>query len=285
MSPKERPADLPAASTARQFDMELPLAASRDEVWRALTDGPALQRWFAPQAEVTPGVGGSITWRWEDSWAWTQTIEVWEPGARLRTRYDSPVDDGAGAKVPLFLDFTLTGTGGATTLRLVHSGFGPGAEFDQEYDGISHGWPVELRSLRLYLEQHLGTERQLARVIHPVSGSYDAAWQRLTGEGGFVAEQDLLSLGEGDAFRIRTAAGHLFEGEALVAHAHEFIGVVRNWGDAFLRIGVENCGGNMQVWLWLAAYGRPQAEVDAVRASWETLVAELFPGEVLAENA
>ena len=44
-----------------------------------------------------------------------------------------------------------------TTLRLVHSGFGPGADFDEEYDGISQGWPVELRSLRHYLENHAGS--------------------------------------------------------------------------------------------------------------------------------
>src|SRR4029453_6519441 len=81
---------------------------------------------------------------------------------------------------PVAVEFTLEGDQGRTHLRLVHSGFGPGEEWDDEFEGISHGWPFELRSLRHYLRHHRGRDRHFAwgRATTPLPP--EAAWTRLT---------------------------------------------------------------------------------------------------------
>jgi hypothetical protein len=42
-------------------------------------------------------------------------------------------------------------------LRVVHAGFGIGAEWDEEYDGTVRGWRYKLRGLRHYLSRHGGS--------------------------------------------------------------------------------------------------------------------------------
>lgn len=265
------------AESARQFTTEIEIAAERDAVWSALTDDVELRRWFPPECSVEPGVGGTISWSWRDLHSWPQTIEIWEPGSRLRTRYDSGVDDGHGGKHPLFLEFQLEGEGGRTTLRLVQSGFGTDAAFDQEFDGIAKGWPVELCSLRLYLEAHAGLDRQLAWCTAEIGVSPDEAWERLTGSAGFHCDPRIDELGEGDAFRLETADGDRFEGRALSCFPHEFSGVDENHGGAFFRLLIDDCGGEDRAWLWLATYGRPEGEAAELAARWESLLERLFP--------
>lgn len=260
------------------FDMEIEIQAPRDAVWAALADARELTNWFAPEARIDAREGGEVEWTWEGLHSWPQRIEVFEPGTRLLTRYDSGVDDGKGGKKPLFIDFRLTGDGGSTTLRLVHSGFGPDSGFDREYDGISRGWPVELNSLRLYLERHAGEQRRFAWVTRSLDGGQQpaAAWDRLLSADGFHCDAGIDALAEGAPFSFVTADGDRFEGTALCCQHREFSGMVDNLGSAFLRIAVENCGGSWMVWLWLATYDRPAEEVSALTQRWEKMVDRLF---------
>jgi len=257
--------------TNRQFETSLEIAAPRDLVWKALSQASELVRWFAGDARVEPGVGGSVHWIWPGLHDWKQTVEVWDEGRRLRTRYDSPVDDGHGGKVPLFMEFTLEGEGGTTNLRLVHSGFGPGAEFDGEFDGISQGWQFELRCLRLYLEQHAGEDRELINIMLPIDLDEDAAWQRLTGADGLACGADIDQLGAGADFSF---AG--FEGRAMHCHRHSFSGEIVNLGHARLRASVGSCGPNRMVTVEFGLYGQPPAVVEQMRAATNAMLEGLF---------
>jgi uncharacterized protein YndB with AHSA1/START domain len=154
---------------ARAFEMSLDLAATPEEVWRALTVAQELVRWFPVDARVTPGAGGSMVWSWGENWDWTTRIDAWEPGRLLRLvqedarPYDAegrPVADGQAAPAKIAIEFTLESHRGKTRLRLVHSGFGSGAAWDDEVEGITEGWQAELASLRHYLERHRGQDRQ-----------------------------------------------------------------------------------------------------------------------------
>jgi uncharacterized protein YndB with AHSA1/START domain len=261
---------------SRRFEMRIDIAAPRDAVWEAIASDVELRRWFAPQARVEPGVGGRVEWTWKDHYHWPQRIEVWEPGRRLRTRYDSTVPDGHGGREPLFVDFRLEGEGGTTTLRLVHSGFGPEAAFDHEYDGISRGWQAELRSLRLYLEKHAGRDRVLAWSQATLPVDADEAWRRVTGSAGLACGTRLDGLREGDAFRIETADGDVFEGRTLTRNRHEFAGVAQDHGDGLFRVWVEGGERGAQVWLWLATYDAGAAErAAALQARWDSMLATL----------
>ena len=196
---------------------------------------------------MEPGTGGSVLWAWEGLHTWPQTIEIWEPGVRLKTRYDSTVSDGRGGTVPLFVDFRIEGAQGGTTLRLVHSGFGADADFDQEFDGIRHGWAVELKSLRLYLERHLGKDRHLAWSTVDLALPLEEAWALLTGPDGMACGPEVQALPEGAPFRMRTGRRRRVRGNRSDLSPK---GVLRNrptaHGDSFLRVTVEDCGGRNQ---------------------------------------
>jgi uncharacterized protein YndB with AHSA1/START domain len=255
----------------RQFDTELELSASPEAVWAAISEARENERWFAPRAEVVPGVGGRMLWSWGEAHSWPLEIEVWEPQKHLRARYASQVDDGRGGQVPIFVDFHVEGAGGKTKLRLVHSGFGPEASFDQEYDGISRGWPVELTSLRHYVERHLGQERAVAWSIGKPSSTPDAAWTALC-----AAIGDLDAARAGERIALRFGPGAAIEGRCLRTGQREITVDADGLGDGFLRIGVESCTGELQVWLWLALWGRPQDETERFQQAFDALVARLF---------
>ena len=50
--------------------------------------------------------------------------------------------------VEIATEYELERDAGKTTLRLVHSGFGDGAEWDDLFDATRAGWAFELRGLR-----------------------------------------------------------------------------------------------------------------------------------------
>ena len=110
--------------------------------------------------------GGHYTLSWDGAWEWAFEIDTWEPNKRLRIvdRKSTPFHgDGQPmehvAPAEVAIEFTLESKNGRTLLRIVHSGFGQGAAWDDEIDGVSHGWNNELRGLRHYLEHHRGQDR------------------------------------------------------------------------------------------------------------------------------
>ncbi len=274
---RDQQSSRPASQAQREFVHELEIQAPPAAVWAAISTAQELQRWFAPQCEVVPEAGGHVLWQWGDAYRWRQTIERWQPGRHLRTRYDGPATGADGKPVPLFIDFHLAGEGGSTTLRLVHSGFGPEADFDREYDGISRGWPVELGSLQLYLERHRGHDRQLV-LRTATAPDLDKSWQRLIGDRGLRCADAVAGAAEGAPFRFTTAAGETFAGTVLACRAHEFNGIADSHGGAFLRLCVEDCGGTPTAWLQLGAYQRPAGEIARLAGQFEQLLLELFDG-------
>ncbi len=245
------PAELKGTErNSRTIEEMVRLEATPEVVWRALTDGEELVRWFPATATVQPGVGGSITLSWGEQGRETVTIEVWEPNRRLRT-----VDrrrDAAGRMVEIAIDYLIEAEGGETTLRVVHAGFGPGAEWDQEFDGTVRGWRYELRALRHYLARHRGMIRRVASAWRQTALSPEACYARVfAGPEGLAPGGLPAALGEGDRYRIEGAAG-LFEGRALINRAPlDFAGTVANLNDGLLRY--EFYGGSAK--LWVATWG------------------------------
>ena len=172
---------------SRSAEVTLPLDAPVEDVWRALTDAKALVNWFPTDAAVDARPGGSFVISWEGQWQWDMTVTDCEPLRRLRMldRAARPFDANGhplaqAAPVELALEITLEPRdGGGTVLRLVHSGFGHGAMWDDELDGVTLGWNVELRALRHYLAHHRGRSRCTAHVhatsIRPLAELWDGA--------------------------------------------------------------------------------------------------------------
>ncbi|HUR94134.1 MAG TPA: SRPBCC domain-containing protein, partial [Gemmatimonadales bacterium] len=232
MNPTEIDAVAADARPPAVVSVEVP--APPDVVWRTLTEAEELTRWFPLSTQVASGVGSSVWLVWDEQAPWKMEIELWEPPRHLR--WVEHKQDARGRPVQLAADFYLEAKGGATVLRVVHSGFGRGAEWDEEYEGVRKGWGYELRALRHYVRHHFGQDRTVAwaRVVTPLSAA--ETHRRVMGAGGLVQQGTVAGLVEGDPYRIVAASGEPLEG-TVVRHLPEleFSATVDNWNRALLR--------------------------------------------------
>jgi uncharacterized protein YndB with AHSA1/START domain len=173
------------AAPTRTVERDITIAAPIDVVWRALTDAEELTRWFPREARVTLGPGGSIWMRWDDRYDAESLIEVWEPPRHLRIVFP------AEGSRRLMTDYHLDGRGGSTVLRVVTSGFGAGADWDEYFLAVGTGWDFELRGLRHYLERHRSVSRLVVSAQAHHTSTHAAAWQRLTGPRGWFGPEGL----------------------------------------------------------------------------------------------
>lgn len=255
----------------RSHRHEVVIEASPEAVWRAVTDPAELVNWFPLEAGVEPGAGGEIRYRWGDDLDGVCRIEVWEPPGRLRTDwFEEPASAGREGRRRLAVDWTIEGRGGKTVLRLVHSGFGRGAEWDDEYDATNRGWEFELRSLKHYLERHRERARRAFWLRRPVAGmGAEEAWRRMVRPGGFLDTGRLEDLRPGDPYEVTLATGERLEGEVLLlAPPTDFAGTVSNLDDGLWRLGYEVLLGTPELHVWLSTWGLPAAEIEARRESW-----------------
>lgn len=269
--------DSKAAPATRSVEAAMEIAAPVDAVWKALTDAAELTRWFPFEARVEPGAGGSIWLGWGDIATWDSRIEVWEPNRHLRTAFTPKSADSSAANVGQAVDYYLEARGGGTYLRLVHSGFGPEATWDEEYDGVRRGWQYELRSLRHYLQVHRGTIRRVAWAAVTLEVPWEEAWQRLMSRNGIRREGEVEGLREGDRYSILIASGQALRGVVQVLNAGmDFAGTVENLNDGLFRVGVESAHQGLTAMLWLATYGLPQSRVDELQAGLAQVLHNLF---------
>jgi uncharacterized protein YndB with AHSA1/START domain len=235
------------------------LAASPEAVWKAITDAEEITRWFAPQARVEPGVGGSMWYSWGPGAEGSPSpIEIWEPNRRLRVTGDH------GA-----VDYFIEAKDGITTLRLVHS-FGDGAEWDGEYEGTKAGWPAFFRILKHNLEQHPGEPVRQISITLEVEASPDEQWARLLG-----GKVDHLNSGE--RYSLDLPTGDHMEGTIdLTDQSHILVAVVENWNRALLSVFCERCQGKGMLTVNLGVYGAMIGQADEIEARWRQSLKEFF---------
>jgi uncharacterized protein YndB with AHSA1/START domain len=261
-----------ADTATRTMEKTFDIKATPDAVWKALTDAEELMNWFPVDARVTPGKGGEILMSWGEEMHGSR-ITIWEPGRHLQTEWESP-----NSPTPLTVDYFIEGKGGATRLRLVHSGFGSGGAWEEEYDGVSRGWNFELRGLRHYLEHHPGVKRQIAWVSRALDVDYVEAWNRIMGAGG-LGYRGSSDAGEGERFSFE-GAGVRLDGEVRdMFPPRQFAGTVEQFNDAYMRVAIEHgCHGDdvTRVNLWLSAYGVGEQALAELRSTWQGLLDRLF---------
>lgn len=266
-------------ASGRKVETGIEIQAPAEAVWKALTEAEELQNWFPFEAKVEPGEGGSIWLGWDEIATWDSTIEVWEPERHLRTTYAFPRAADEKERPPrLAVDYYLEGRGGGTYLRLVHSGFGSGEAWDEEYDGVRRGWAYELKSLRHYLERHRGTIRRVAWAFATLDIPWEEAWARLVSREGLTAEGSIEGLKEGDRYSIRLASGPKLTGVVQLVNAGmDFAGTVENLNDALFRASVEIAHkGGLSATMWISTYGISAEEVEALQNQLRALLQGLF---------
>ena len=240
----------------RQHITEIEISATPDQVFRALTEAEQIVRWFAPEAKVEPGpdgnmVGGSYYISWGPGMDGRSTISIWEPGRRFagfveRTKAYGCEGDPAVENEEvrrLVVDHQIEAIdGGKTRLRLVHSGFGHGAGWDNEFEGTKRGWPAFLRILKHGLERHPGVDSATVSVTLPSTIAPTEACRRLTLDG----------LKPGDRYSIKNLEGVVTTSDP----PEHFGGVVENLNDGLLGLYCQPKFVNATFILWGPARDR-----------------------------
>jgi uncharacterized protein YndB with AHSA1/START domain len=257
---------------SRSHSHEVAVGAPPDVVWRAITQAEQLVKWFPFTARSTPGRGGAIELEWGAPFRGLCRIETWEPPRHLRmTWLEAPPGAAgsagvAGAK-PTFVDWHLEAKGGGTVVRLVHSGFGGDASFDDEFDGTRRGWEFELCALREWLAADREAPRRLFWAMVPVALAAEATWRRLTGEKGFVRAGWSPSLRVGQRCRIELATGDVVEGQVVVnAPPLEFAATAENGLRGLFRFGFERGHGVQIAHAWFESWSMEEPPFAALEA-------------------
>lgn len=268
-----------AAKRKQKLEYEIEVAAPVEAVWKALTDAAELTRWFPIEAEVKPGVGGTIRLSWGPDYEGTAPISIWEPNRHFQWKEVAPAAPGekdSGGRA-IVIDWVLEARGGRTILRLVNSGF-TGADWEEEYySSLEYGWVFMLTNLKHYLERHAGVPRQVAWPRRKVEMPREVAFQKVMGRGGIFAESALDLLREGERYSLRTATGNTFSGNVqFVRPPRGFCVTVDQLNDALFWLTIEGAPGKHEVQLWLSAYGLPASQVAAIGDQWFGVLERLF---------
>lgn len=252
----------------KTIDLSIELDASTDAVWQAISDAEELRRWFALDAAVEPGVGGSVTLSWGPESSGTARIDAWNPGEHLRYIENWP---GTDAAVPVAVDFTIETRAGVTVLRLVHSGFRSDDDWADYVDTVDSGWRYFLWNLKHYLERHRGTPRRMVWDRRKIGLPKAQAWDRLFGSDGLVPSSDPLQPGN----PIALWSGHVGSVQMSAPPIH-LGGMFESLNGAALLIELEPGQGAYSLGVWLSLYGVAEEEADALQASLRAALARLF---------
>lgn len=150
------PGATPLEHRGRRLEKEIRIHAPAEKVWEAWADPVKISQWFVDRAEGFAETGATIQWFFDDfNFSMSYHVLRSERGKSYVIRW---ADAPAGREPGLF-EVTLSHAGGETTLRLVESGFREGAEWDEEYEGVSSGWAMALALLKQYGENYFGQPR------------------------------------------------------------------------------------------------------------------------------
>lgn len=235
----------------RDIQLTVELDASPEDVFRAVTEGTEVAKWLAPEARSTAAEGDRkprIWISWGEGMSAEHELEIFDPPRRVR----HPSGKNAETKAELYADWLIEAReGGKTTLRLVHSGFSVGADWDDDFDAHARGWQLMLQNLRHYFARHAHEPASHQPFMAKAAFARATLWKALA---------EKLDLGAapavGDAFRFITASGDKLTGVVdFVADTRDLGLVVREHGDALLRFTLSGGSESTFVYGYAIAYG------------------------------
>src|SRR5262249_35119454 len=162
-----------------------------------------------------------------------------------------------------------------TRLRLVHSGFGDGADWDDMFEGTRAGWTFYLWHLLETVRHHLGQTRTVVSERRASTLSRDALGARLFGPSGLALEP--ASPRPGTSARLRLGgAPRTFQVEHARLPTHLF-GKLPELGGALLLVEMEpGRTGPVQTGLWLSTWELDSGTLAGLRSGLRAMADAVF---------
>ena len=153
----------------REIDLSVEVTGTPEEVWEAIATGAGVSAWLH-HTEVDGRPGGRFAFDMGIGTGLNDagTVTAWEPPRRFVTGGVRWVPAGGGEEASLATEWTVEARdGGTCVVRMEMSGFGTGAGWDDEIEGMAAGMRPGLDSLRAHLETRAG--RVPAKVLAAVA--------------------------------------------------------------------------------------------------------------------
>ncbi|HVE94537.1 MAG TPA: SRPBCC domain-containing protein [Acidimicrobiales bacterium] len=255
-----------ADSTTRDVDLSVVVPGTPEEVWDAVATSAGITSWFVPSA-VEGRVGGTVISDFGSFGKEEATVTAYDVPRRYTALLGTQPDDGRVVAT----EWSVEARDGDTcTVRLVHSGFRAGAEWDGEYQGTVEGWKLFLENLRLHLTFFKGERADAIVPVRTISGPNARAWAELCSAldvRADLAVGDHFETGPDAPLALRGAVHHAQRTAAVSAYLFVLEGPLR--GTAL--VAAEGGGDAVMISTWLYLY---EADAPAV----ERTLNELFAG-------
>jgi len=119
-----------------------------EEVFAALTKPKKIVSWFSKKAKFEPKVGGDFSLDW-GNYRLKGKVKKFVKDKKLVLSWHD--DFGKGKKYVTRAAFTLSKKGEGTILKVKHSGFKAGEDWDQLHEDVKTGWTYFLMNLKSVL--------------------------------------------------------------------------------------------------------------------------------------
>ena len=170
----------------RAIHLEIEVPGTPEEVWRAIATGPGITAWMHP-CEVEEREGGAFSYDMGGGMGGKGRVTGWEPPHRFAQEEEWTAEGAAPAR--LATEWLVEArSGGSCVVRMVMSGFGTGATWDDEIGGMTEGMGVALENLRIYLTHFPGQQGVWARAFGTGPASLDERWAALAGALGLAPD-------------------------------------------------------------------------------------------------
>lgn len=249
----------------RSIELEIEVPGTPEAVWQAIATGPGITSWYVPHV-VDEREGGTATARFGTGpeMEIPGRVAVWEPPHRI------VFDGGEGVGGLAFEWLVEARDGGTCVVRLVNSGFGSGADWDDQFDAMTEGWRMFLGNLLLHLTHFAGQRAttSLPGAVWP--GSAEAAWVKLGSALGIVGDVsvgDRLDIGGDDT---PTLGGQIAE-----VTPTRITLIVDDPAPGTALISAETMGDVAQVSVWSYLYGPEADAATHDEARWQSLLDSL----------
>jgi uncharacterized protein YndB with AHSA1/START domain len=263
------PTDETTPPAGRAIELEVEVAGTPEEVWRAIATGPGITSWYVPHT-VEEAAGGTVTLSFGPGMETTGRVAAWEPPRRVV--FDGGEEGGSG----LAFEWTIEARdGGTCVVRLVNSGFGTGGPWDDHYDGMHSGWQMFLTNLQLHLAHFGGQSATPMLPMAGWAGPRSAAWSKLLTGLGVEAPPEV-----GQRLAPSVEGGPSLSGTVVEATDHHVTLLLDGPapGHAFLAAEGREDGEMIEVSIWSYLYGDDR---DAIAArdedAWRTWLSGQAP--------
>ena len=168
------------ASGHRSVQVEVEVPGTPEQVWEAIATGPGVSSWFVP-TKVEEGEGGvpvRVVSHFGPGMDSLATVTHWDPPRRFAAESQDLGPDAPSVATEWIVEAR---SGGTCVVRVVHSLFASGDDWDSQLESWEGGWPDFFRILRLYLTHFPGQRCSAFQLMGVAPEPKSEAWERLTG--------------------------------------------------------------------------------------------------------